>query len=149
MWISCFLQPENKVWGKVMFLHLYVRCLPLGPRGCLPLGPSGGSASGSRGCTLLWTPPRHTPPNTHLQTHTSGHPSWTNPLPPGRDGHWNRQDASYWNAFLFEVTVTCSEISLKQKYQNSRQWFEWEGFLRLPDTWYFRTANTWKELSIP
>ena len=60
--------------------------------GCLPLGPGGVHPR---------SPDRH-------------------PLPPPRDGHCSGRYASYWNAFLSEISVFCQFIYWWYSTQNGR-----------------------------
>ena len=90
------LPPANEVWGKVIFLHLFVilftggvpglggawsRRVP-GPGGCLVPG----GVPGQRGCA--W----------------SRGAWWRPPPPPGR--LLLRPYASYWNAFLLVIKLS-------------------------------------------
>ena len=100
-----FLPPANEVWGKVIFLHLFVILLAEGvpglgggawswgvpgPGGCLvPRGvPGPGGGCLLRGCVPA----------------LGG--AWSRGVPggdPRRDGYCCRRYASYWNAFLFKI----------------------------------------------
>ena len=86
-WNAVLLPPANEVWGKVIFLHLSLWVILFKVEGVSASGSRGVSASGLGVYTSLDT---HTTPGYTLA---------------GRDGHWSGRYASYWNAFLFLITL--------------------------------------------
>ena len=95
-WSAFLLPPANEVWGKVIFLHLFVILFTGGLPHCM-LGYT----------PQQQTPPEQTPPE---QTH---HPLGADtPLgsrhPPGHSACWeiratSGRYASYWNVFLLKL----------------------------------------------
>ena len=64
--------------------------------------------------SACWTPPGHTPLDTHLDPHTHswththpGHTAMDTPWtrPPPSNGHCSGRYASYWNAFLLHLQI--------------------------------------------
>ena len=103
-----FLPPANEVWGKVIFLHLFV-ILFTGEGGCLVLGGAWSGGSGPRGA---WSGAGAWSGGDLVLGGMLKGRVWSRGVPAPRgpggdspDGYCCGRYASYWNAFLLYILV--------------------------------------------